>query len=72
MVYDYIQKMYGCLFFTGQRVKFEEARDKADTMSRDGTVADPDPAYGLHYVMVKFDGESWPLPCHPRSLVIPS
>jgi hypothetical protein len=69
MIYDYIERAYGKRFWSGQRVKFEEARDKRDTLSREGTVKDPDPSYGLHYVMVQFDGEKWPLPCHPGSLV---
>lgn len=68
--YPYIKTMYGTDFRVGMRVRFEESR--GDDMARDGTVDEESPKHGTHYVMVKFDGELWPLPCHPGSLMIPT
>lgn len=60
MGYDYIARTYGVRPLPGQRVRHQET-------GRFGTVR-PVNASALHHVAVKFDGDRFALPCHPKAL----
>lgn len=60
MAYDYIARRYGLLFNVGDRVMHTITREA-------GKVAREDKSQG-HYVMVRFDGRRFALPCRPKEL----
>lgn len=59
--YDYVRRTYGRDPQVGGRVKHV-------VTSKLGTILPEDPSRG-HYVMVRFDGLDFPMPCHPDELV---
>lgn len=60
MAYEYVKSYYGVNPEPGMRVTMGA---KAGTVARKR-------AYD-HYVWVKFDGEKYDVPCHPRDLNYP-
>lgn len=58
--YDYVRRTYGVDPKVGARVRHTETH-------RYGVIARERPSLG-HYVMVRFDGETRPAPCHPTAL----
>jgi hypothetical protein len=58
--YDYVRRAYGVNPGVGQRVRHTVTK-------KFGTVAKENPSQG-HYVMVRFDGQSFSSPCHPTEL----
>lgn len=63
MAYDYVKRMYGVDPIVGARVRHTELQGARSF----GTIAREKPALG-HYVMVRFDGQNFALPCHPTAL----
>lgn len=61
MAYDYIQRAYGLAYKPGQRVKHT-------VTGHSGEVRRESKVMGLHYVMVRCDGQKHSLPCHPEEL----
>lgn len=59
-MYDYIRQAYGINPIVGQRVLHTETK-------RVGVVMPEGPSNN-HYVQVKFDGDHFSLPCHPKAL----
>lgn len=59
-MYDYIRRTYLTNPIVGQRVVHTETK-------REGVVMPEAPSAG-HYVQVQFDGDDFPLPCHPKAL----
>ena len=59
-VYDYIKRTYPVTPEVGGRVTHQVTR-------RGGTSARENVSHA-HYVMVKFDGQKFSLPCRPREL----
>lgn len=60
MAYEYVRKAYGVNPVVGARVQHTETK-KLGVISRESK------GQG-HYVMVKFDGQKFSLPCHPDAL----
>lgn len=60
MSYDYVKRAYGVDPRVGQRVRHTEI-DKQGTIAREGRS-------NQHHVMVRFDGQRHPSPCHPTAL----
>lgn len=60
MSYDYVKRAYGVNPKVGQRVRHTEV-DKLGKITRERLSQ-------AHYVMVRFDGEKHPSPCHPTAL----
>lgn len=61
-MYDYVKRAYGVDPIPGERVRHTELRQ-----NNMGTITGESPSAG-HYVMVRFDGQSHPSPCHPTAL----
>lgn len=60
MSYDYVKRTYAVEPRVGERVRHKETEQV-------GTISRENPGQG-HYVMVRFDGTTHPLPCHPMAL----
>jgi hypothetical protein len=60
MSYDYIKRTYTFQPQVGKHVRHTET-NKTGTISREDRGQS-------HYVMVRFDGQSFALPCHPMAL----
>ncbi|HLH92041.1 MAG TPA: hypothetical protein VKX28_26715 [Xanthobacteraceae bacterium] len=60
MSYDYVMRAYGVNPRVGERVR-HKVTEQEGTISRENRSQS-------HYVMVRFDGTSHPLPCHPTEL----
>lgn len=58
--YQYVRRAYGVSPKVGQRVRHTVTKQY-------GTVAREDKSMG-HYVMVRFAGKKFSLPCHPGEL----
>lgn len=61
MTYDYVRRTYGVNPVVGERVRHHTGAKKL------GTIAREKPS-GANYIMVKFDGQSFALPCHPTEM----
>lgn len=59
-MYDYVKQSYSVNPEVGQRVTHQVTK-------KSGAVARENRSQG-HYVMVKFDGQKFSLPCHPTEL----
>ena len=60
MTYDYVRRTYGVDPVIGERVRHQVTK-------REGRIARESRSQG-HYVMVRFDGRPFTLPCHPTEL----
>jgi len=60
--YAYVRRFYHVDPQIGERVRHTEL-----TRNNLGTIAAEHPGMG-HYVMVRFDGQRDPMPCHPTAL----
>ena len=60
MAYEYVAKAYGLDFKPRARV-WHAVIKKAGTVARENKSQS-------HYVMVKFDGRGFSVPCHPQEL----
>lgn len=59
-MYDYVKQSYPVSPEIGQRVTHHVTK-KSGAVTRENRSQ-------LHYVMVKFDGKKFSLPCHPTEL----
>lgn len=59
-MYDYVKRSYPVSPEIGQRVTHQVTR-KSGVVARENRSQ-------LHYVMVKFDGQKFSLPCHPTEI----
>jgi hypothetical protein len=63
MSYDYVRRAYGVSPVVGRRVRHTELKGPGAF----GVITRERKSSG-HYVMVRFDGDRHPAPCHPTSL----
>lgn len=60
MTYDYVKRTYSVSPEVGQRVTHQVTKKSGEIRRENHSMS--------HYVMVRFDGQKHPSPCHPTEL----
>ena len=60
MSYDYVHENYNVRPIVGRRARHTETAKSGTIMSENRSMS--------HYVMVRFDGQKFAMPCHPTAL----